>query len=152
MGIVQSVLTIHFSLYSILRYHVDNMKLVFAVVFVWVSVSFAQNGLQIKTLIEPTNCARRVQARDNIEVHYSGTLIDGTKFDSSYDRGQPFQVQIGVKKVIKGWDQGIVGMCIGEKRQLIVPPELGYGQQGVGNGLIPGGATLVFEVEMLGFQ
>merc|ERR1719361_2086590 len=112
------------------------MKLFF--VFFFVSVSLAQNGLQIQTLSGPSNC--------------SGKLIDGTKFDSSYDRGQPFQVQIGVGKVIKGWDQGIVGMCVGEKRHLIVPPELGYGQRGVGNGLIPGGATLVFEVEMLAFE
>ena len=103
------------------------MKLFF--VFLFISVSLAQNGLQIQTLSGPTNCARKVQAGDKITAHYSGKLIDGTKFDSSYDRGQPFQVQIGVGKVIKGWDQGIVGMCVGEKRQLIVPPELGYGEK-----------------------
>merc|ERR1712001_194222 len=146
-----SPLTLQFSLYSILRHHVDNMKLFFVILFI--SVSLAQNGLQIQTLSGPTNCARKVQAGDKIEAHYSGTLeSNGKKFDSSYDRGQPFQVQIGVGKVIKGWDQGIVGMCIGEKRKLIIPPELGYGQQGVGNGLIPGGATLDFEVELLGFE
>merc|ERR1719369_2670732 len=110
-----------------------------------------QNGLQIITLDGPTDCRRKVTSGDNIVVHYHGTLTDGKVFDSSYERNQPFDVQIGVGKVIKGWDQGIVGMCPGEKRQLVIPPELGYGDRGAGDA-IPGGATLVFQVEMIAFQ
>merc|ERR1719400_746703 len=110
-----------------------------------------QNGLQVRTLDGPTDCRRKVQSGDNIVVHYHGTLTDGKVFDSSYERNQPFNVQIGVGKVIKGWDQGIVGMCPGEKRKLTIPPELGYGANGAGD-VIPGGATLIFEVEMIAFQ
>ena len=87
-----------------------------------------QSGLQVQTLDGPANCRRKVKPSDNIVVHYHGTLTDGTVFDSSYQRNQPFNVQIGVGNVIQGWDQGIVGMCPGEKRRLIIPPELGYGQ------------------------
>ena len=89
-----------------------------------------RQGLQVQTLEgSPTACRRKVQPGDNIVVHYHGTLTNGKVFDSSYERNQPFNVQIGVGKVIKGWDQGIVGMCPGEKRQLIIPPELGYGDR-----------------------
>ena len=89
-----------------------------------------RQGLQVQTLEgSPTDCRRKVQPGDNIVVHYHGTLTNGKVFDSSYERNQPFNVQIGVGKVIKGWDQGIVGMCPGEKRQLIIPPELGYGDR-----------------------
>ena len=85
---------------------------------------------------------------DLLTMHYTGTLADGTKFDSSVDRNEPFQFQIGIGQVIKGWDEGIVGMCEGEKRKLIVPPHLGYGDQGAGD-VIPGGATLNFDVELI---
>ena len=89
-----------------------------------------RQGLQVQTIDGPTSCGNnKVQSGDKIVVHYHGTLTDGTVFDSSYERNQPFNVQIGVGKVIKGWDQGIVGMCPGEKRQLIIPPELGYGDR-----------------------
>ncbi len=88
------------------------------------------------------------QAGQTIVVHYTGSLEDGTKFDSSVDRGQPFPFQVGVGQVIKGWDEGLLSMRAGGKRTLTIPPHLGYGQRGSGN-VIPPGATLVFEVELL---
>ncbi len=88
-------------------------------------------------------------AGQNVKVHYTGWLTDGTKFDSSVDRGQPFGFALGQGMVIRGWDEGVAGMQVGGKRKLVIPPELGYGSRGAG-GLIPPGATLVFEVELLG--
>ncbi|MGH9824553.1 MAG: FKBP-type peptidyl-prolyl cis-trans isomerase [Blastocatellia bacterium] len=86
-----------------------------------------------------------------VTVHYVGTLENGQKFDSSYDRGRPFVFQIGVGQVIKGWDEGVMTMKVGGKRRLIIPANLGYGARGAG-GVIPPNATLIFEVELLSVE
>ncbi len=92
-----------------------------------------------------------VKSGDTVSINYIGTLTDGTKFDSTYDRKVPFETKIGVGQVIKGWDKGVVGMKVGGKRKLTIPPSLGYGAQG-GGSKIPPNATLIFEVELMGIK
>ncbi len=89
-----------------------------------------------------------VKSGDTVVMHYAGTLLDGTKFDTSYDRGEPFTTQIGVGQVIAGWDQGVPGMKVGGKRKLTIPSNLAYGERGAG-ALIPPNSALIFEVELL---
>ncbi|XP_052119757.1 FK506-binding protein 2 [Frankliniella occidentalis] len=105
-------------------------------------------GLKIEMLTVPEGCSVKSKNGDSLTMHYTGTLADGTKFDSSHDRDQPFTFQLGVGQVIKGWDQGLTDMCVGETRKLTIPPALAYGDRGAGN-VIPGGATLTFNVELL---
>jgi len=111
-------------------------------------VKETESGLKVEYLTKPDDCDRVARNGDMLSMHYVGTLESGEKFDSSYDRSEPFKFQIGVGQVIKGWEEGVLGMCVGEKRKLIVPPALGYGDQGAGD-IIPGGATLHFEVELI---
>lgn len=92
-----------------------------------------------------------VKPGDTVSVNYKGTLENGTQFDSSYDRGTPFETKIGVGAVIKGWDEGIVGMKVGGKRKLTVPSSLGYGEAGAGS-QIPPNSTLIFEVELVSIK
>lgn len=101
----------------------------------------------VKEVLQPGS-GEAAKNGDTVVVHYTGTLTDGTKFDSSLDRGQPFSFILGSGQVIQGWERGILGMLTGEKAKLTIPPELAYGNQAVG-GVIPANSTLIFEVELL---
>lgn len=124
------------------------ISLAFLVALAFAEIEEKPSGLKIEHILVPENCEKQAQNGQMLTMHYTGTLEDGTKFDSSLDRNEPFKFQIGVGQVIKGWEEGVLGMCVGEKRKLIVPPEMGYGDQGAGD-IIPGGATLHFDIELL---
>lgn len=107
-------------------------------------------GMKVETLKQGTGEGAKIG--DTVTVNYTGTLLDGTKFDSSLNPGRtPFQFTLGQNRVIQGWELGVAGMKVGEKRKLTIPPELGYGAQGAG-GLIPPNATLIFEIDLLGIN
>ncbi|MDX2213646.1 MAG: FKBP-type peptidyl-prolyl cis-trans isomerase [Oculatellaceae cyanobacterium bins.114] len=110
------------------------------------NVVTTESGLKYVDLVEGTGATP--QRGQTVIVHYTGTLEDGTKFDSSRDRNQPFSFPLGTGRVIRGWDEGISTMKVGGHRQLIIPPDLGYGVRGAG-GVIPPNATLIFDVELL---
>merc|ERR1712146_45221 len=114
-----------------------------------VSVVAASVEFKVDIIEKPDNCDRVSANGDTLAMHYTGRLLEnGEKFDSSLDRGKPFQFKLGAGRVIKGWDQGLQDMCIGEKRQLTIPPELAYGSRGAG-GVIPPNAALQFDVELI---
>lgn len=112
--------------------------------------SHEDDQLQVEIVSKPENCEQSLTSQKGnvLKMHYTGWLLDGTKFDSSRDRGDPFTFELGAGQVIKGFDQGLIDMCVGEKRKLTIPPHLGYGDQGAGD-KIPGGSTLLFDVELL---
>ncbi len=108
-------------------------------------------GLQIEIVEAGEENGKVAQDGDTVSVHYTGWLTNGTKFDSSVDRGDMFSFKLGAGQVIQGWDKGVVGMKVGEKRKLTIAPELAYGAAGAG-GVIPPNATLIFEVALLAIQ
>src|SRR5258706_12747978 len=116
------------------------------------NLTVLENNLKSDTGLEYTDSTvgegESPRTGQTVSVHYTGRLTNGTKFDSSVDRGQPFEFKIGVGQVIKGWDEGVMSMKVGGKRTLTIPPDLGYAARGAG-GVIPPNATLVFDVELL---
>ena len=119
------------------------------VILICISQIVLAGELQIKNNVEGSGV--EIINHSKIKVHYLGKLEDGTKFDSSYDRGEPLSFQIGLRQVIEGWENGLMGMKVGGKRTLIIPPEFAYGERGAGD-LIPPNATLVFDVEIIDVQ
>lgn len=117
------------------------------VVLVATAVSCADQGGKLKIGIKKRveNCENKTRKGDIIHMNYVGTLLDGTEFDRSRD--QPLSFTLGSGQVIKGWDQGLLGMCVGEKRRLVIPSDLAYGERSMGK--IPAHSTLVFEVELM---
>jgi FKBP-type peptidyl-prolyl cis-trans isomerase len=113
-----------------------------------VEVTNISNQLNMEDTIVGTGA--EAKSGDTVSVHYVGTLTDGTQFDSSVDRGEPFEFTIGEGRVIQGWEQGIPGMKVGGKRVLTIPPSLGYGEQAAGS--IPANSILIFEVELLAIK
>eukprot|EP00258_Populus_trichocarpa_P002135 XP_002301808.2 peptidyl-prolyl cis-trans isomerase FKBP15-1 [Populus trichocarpa] len=125
---------------------------IFLLLSVTALVSAKKSGdvkeLQIGVKYKPETCEVQAHKGDSIKVHYRGKLTDGTVFDSSFERGDPIGFELGSGQVIKGWDQGLLGACVGEKRKLKIPAKLGYGEQG-SPPTIPGGATLIFDTELV---
>ncbi|KAJ3564718.1 hypothetical protein NP233_g8111 [Leucocoprinus birnbaumii] len=108
-------------------------------------------GVQVET-IRQGDGVNFPKSGDSVTIHYSGFLKDGSKFDSSVDRGSPFSTQIGIGNVIRGWDEGVPQLSLGQKAKLIISSDYGYGSRGAGGGKIPPNADLIFEVELLGIN
>ncbi|KAF8915482.1 hypothetical protein CPB85DRAFT_1432793 [Mucidula mucida] len=116
----------------------------------WISALVFVAALVIETTFTPEDCTVKAQTGDSIKVHYTGKLFsNGNKFDSSFDRNQPLPLTLGVGQVIKGWDEGLQGMCVNEKRTLTIPSHKAYGARGFGS-VIPANSALVFDVELVG--
>jgi len=111
--------------------------------------NFEIQGMKVEILSNGSGA--EAKAGDTVSVNYTGTLVSGKKFDSSFDRNQPFSFKLGENRVIQSWELGVKGMKVGEKRKLTIPPELGYGSQAIGE-LIPANSTLIFEVELMGIN
>ncbi|KAK4752593.1 hypothetical protein SAY87_021391 [Trapa incisa] len=124
------------------------LMLLFLSALAHAKVSNEVKELQIGVKYKPDKCDIQAHKGDRVKVHYRGKLTDGTVFDSSFEREDPIEFELGSGQVIKGWDQGLLGMCVGEKRKLKIPAKLGYGAQG-SPPTIPGGATLVFDTELV---
>lgn len=122
------------------------MKVLFCIASCFLALALAEE-LQIEVESVPENCEAKTKNGDMLSMHYTGSLLDGKVFDSSAGR-DAFSFQLGAGQVIKGWDQGLLDMCVGEKRKLTIPSQLAYGEQGAGK-VIPPGATLKFDVELV---
>ncbi|KAI8761216.1 uncharacterized protein LOC106070685 [Biomphalaria glabrata] len=137
--------------------NIYNVCILSLTLLITVSVSLADDKPADDISVEilkpaPEDCQRKSKRLDMVSMHYVGTLTDtGKQFDSSLDRNQPFEFQLGTGQVIKGWDEGLLDMCVGEKRKLIIPASKGYGDQGAGE-LIPPKASLTFEVELISLK
>ncbi len=103
-------------------------------------------------IITQAGTGARLKAGDTVSVHYTGLLTNGLKFDSSLDRGEPFPFQLGAGKVIKGWDEGVQKLRVGDRATFFIPPQIAYGERGAGNGVIPPDAMLIFIIEVVGVQ
>ncbi|KAF1841572.1 uncharacterized protein K460DRAFT_388483 [Cucurbitaria berberidis CBS 394.84] len=124
------------------------MKVTILLALATAAVADIINNEHLKTeVITPAECVRKTKAGDKINVHYRGTLTDGSEFDASYNRGQPLSFTVGQGQVIKGWDQGLLDMCPGEKRKLTIQPDWAYGSRGAGP--IPANSVLIFESELV---
>ncbi|TKY68686.1 folding protein [Spatholobus suberectus] len=135
------------------RHSMNAVPILLLFLFVSALVCAKKTGdvteLQIGVKHKPVSCEVQAHKGDRVKVHYRGKLTDGTVFDSSFERNNPIEFELGSGQVIKGWDQGLLGMCLGEKRKLKIPAKLGYGEQG-SPPTIPGGATLIFDTELVG--
>lgn len=144
---------IHYSAFTMLSRTAVLRAFFLALLGLFVSSSSSSarstgSALKIRVVAKPSVCEQKASVGDLVSVHYVGSLEGGEQFDSSYSRGEPLPFTLGASQVIAGWDQGITGMCVGEKRELTIPPELAYGDKGAG-GIIPGGATLTFSCELV---
>jgi FK506-binding protein 2 len=132
----------------LIHFYKRKMRFILLLSLVSLGIADKVTKLQIGVKKRVENCEMRSKKGDSLHMHYTGTLQDGTEFDSSIPRGEPLVFTVGTGQVIRGWDQGLLNMCAGEKRKLIIPPDLGYGSSGAPP-KIPGDSVLVFEVELV---